>query len=652
MVLPITSQKPIDLGLQNPDLLPAVDTRQKDLRRERSFGEGSIVGSITRGIFDPDIKLNNTLVAQDFEPKREQLTPEEANKRFGIEGRLQFKTPVSVESALQRKQNVERRMVIEKQLELADQQNTLVDKIGFFFTGDLVGQAVDTPFYAILGPELGAARAMGLSRAIGSRTIANALVKNPVARSAVRSGLERAVIGGAEGLAAQPFTKGNYDYFGLDYGVEDAATDVLFGAGLDVGFNALPVASRLKKAVTRGQYQKQAFRDSINNISTIFSVAEQQLQAGINPGVNMLESMIKLDQAVTLRRLDENNIYHSDFVYRQDFDSLDPETAAMVNERLHTEALIPNDRVQSPERIIELADKQPHRIKSFSDLHQSIIAKADLGSRAIKFSDLVETLRGVLQSANLSKTQFRKFLETEYGLVVKSNRETVDLKKALSIANKIQNDTEISLRKANALDENLFPELSTLKNRLKKLPSLAKLKQKEFIEKFKKARFKVENDPDLNNIKLKDFNKLSPEKQASVLDYLQFLQEGNIHRSEIDELLSGNKEVFALIQERIKWNKLAVDKLTTEQAYDNVRQAMGSFEPEKADGILLEKLDDLPDEINDSFIEEQIDISSKFLTEEELDKIIKEQILEDKVIDDYAEAKEMAMRCAMRKGVF
>lgn len=654
MVLPITSQKPIDKAFQNPDLLPVPDLLQKQLRREKAFGEGTIVGSVVKAVSDPDAGLDNPFIPfseRDQEQTQSLLTAEEATKQFGIDGRLQFKAPVSAESAVKRKQSVERRMVIEQQLQMADEQNTLLDKIGFFFTGDAVGQAVDLPFYALLGPELGAARAMGLSRAIGSRSIAAAITTNPVARSAIRSGLERAVIGGAEGLAAQPFVKGNFEYFGLDYGIEDAVVDVLFGAGLDVGFNAIPVGLKLNKAVGRAQFQKQAFRDSVTNINTIFGVAEQQLQSGANPASNLVQSMIKLDQAITLRRLDENNIYHSDFIYRQDLNNLDPQTAVRVNERLHVESLIPSERVQSPDRIIELADKQPHRVKSFSELHQSILSKADLSNSVIKFSDLVDSLRGVLNASGLSKTQFRKFLETEFGLVVKSNRDTVNLKKAISIANKIQNDTDVRARKLNATDENLFPLLSGLKNRLKELRSLADLKQKDFIDRFKKARFKVESDPELSNVKLKDFEKLSPEKQAMVLDYLQFLQEGNINRTELDEILSGNKQTFQLIQERMRWHKNTVDNLTAEQAYDNVRQNLESTVSDRVDNFLLEKIDELPEQIDDSYIQEQIDISSKYLTPEELDTVTKEQIIQDKIIDDFAEAQDLVTRCVIRGGI-
>lgn len=654
MVLPIASPRPIDAALSNPDFLPVPNSVQGALRREKAFGEGTIVGALTKFVTDPDAGKDNLFIpfSERTQEETEQLiTPEEANKQFGIKGRLDFKTPVSVEGALKRKQSVERQMIIEEQVQIADEQNTLGDKVKFFFTADVIGQAVDLPFYAILGPELGAARALGLSRMIGSKTIANAVTSNPVARSAIRSGIERGFIGGAETVVAQPFIKSNYDYFGLDYGIEDAVTDVLFGAGLDVGINSIGVGLQLKKAVSKAQYRNQAFRDSVTDMRTIFGVAEQQMRSENSSLPNLIESVIKLDQSNNLRAIDDGNIYHSDFIYRQDFSNLDPDTIASVNERLHTETLIPQDRIQSSSRIVELAEKQPHRIKSFSDLHQDIISKSDLGSKTIKYSDFFDSLKALVNLNNLSKTQFRAVLKNDFGLDITSNRDLVDINKAIDIANQIQNNTDINLRKTNATTEDLLPTLSKLKARLKELPSLANLKSKEFIERFKRARFKVENDPSINKVTLKDFEKLTPEKQADILDYLQFLQEGNIQRSEIDELLSGNKQVFENIKSRIEWNRTVVDNLTTDQAYNNVRKALETIANDRPDKFLLEPIEDIPGIVDDAFIQEQIDINTKYLTEEELDMITKEQIIEDKLIDDFAEAQDLVTRCVMRGGI-
>ena len=40
-----------------------------------------------------------------------------------------------------------------------------------------------------------------------------------------------------------------------------------------------------------------------------------------------------------------------------------------------------------------------------------------------------------------------------------------------------------------------------------------------------------------------------------------------------------------------------------------------------------------------------------YLTEEELDMITKEQIIEDKLIDDFAEAQDLVTRCVVRGGI-
>lgn len=651
MVLPIVTKRKIDPGLQDPDLLAVPLGLQRRLTAEKVFTGDTVVGFGSRLISDivqAGKDANFGLTSKEDPVKKQKiLTAEEANQRFGISDRLRFNTPVSEEAAQRKQIRIQKQMIIEQQLSFGDEQNTLGDKINLFFTGALPVQAVDSPLMElkIWGT---AARALKIGRgfeAVGG-SLAKGALKNPFIKAGIKNGLETA--------AMQPFIKANYDYYGLDYGISEATQDVLFGTGIGVGLKALGVAFHapkiLRKRQTRLDLRKEVIREHLSsNINGLMGVINKTFTTN-NPSSipDMVSSIIALDHHISMRRLDDNGLFHSDFVLRQDLDSLSPEMKFNINERLHTESIIPSSRINSPDRIANLAETQPYRFKEFPELHQRILQKIDPTTKAITYKDLVDILKSALNKTDLSNNQFKKLIAQEFGIKTKRNRDLISTKEAFTIANLLDNKARLAARKAGASAEDLIPALKSFREQLKAQPSITKYKNiNDFIKDFKKAKHAVFKDPELSSKTLKEFSKLTDIEQAKILNYLRFIQEADISGAEMDQLLSGNRQMFKLIQERAKFKKEVIDSNPPQEAYDLVRQNMRKLDDDSVDPDFLHT-DDPDLRKGDELTEDIIDRHRAYLTEDEIIELETQNKLEEKIIDDHAEANELVARCLTR----
>jgi hypothetical protein len=670
MVLPIVAPKRQELGYQNPDLLALEIDKQAELERESSFKSTAI--GFAANLFNNTPNLE--AASDDFKQsayykaavKREpsvSLTTEEANNRFGIKDRLNFKTPVSEAYAEDRRNKVQRQIIIEQQLALADSENSLIDKAHLLITGSLAAQVVDTPVYMALGLESLVGRGLGMTALARTGKLGSAIGKSRFLRAAITGGVETA--------AVQPLIGQTMDYYGIDYGIKEATTDILIGAGLEgtigKGLNLIKRAqgrARLKKFgeynkmglsignVLDSYYQRTVQVEHMAQARELSAMVQQSFQSSNATNVpDLVQALISLDHGVNTRRLDDRGFYHSDFAYRQDLNSLDPQTRTMVNERIQTETIIPSNRLNSPDRIAQIAENQPHRLTEFPDVHQKIAKLSSEGS--VKFSDLADALGSILETAGLSKTKLRNLIKSDFGIDIQSNRDLIDVRQAYAIANKIDNDLTANKRKTLASEKDLLPLLQGFKDRLRALPSIADMKLKKFIDTFNSAKDDLFKNKKLLTVTLEDFQKLSDVNQNRILNYIRFFQEGDISRAEMDDILSGDIGTWKLIKERINYKKKYIDTMPTQQAYDTLRN---NYESLVQDTLPVEMLREEPTlrqvdedfDMPDSEVKLEIERKKLLLTEDEIRQFEIENTKDLQVLEYEKETREIVARCFLR----
>ena len=147
------------------------------------------------------------------------LTPEEANLEFGIDGVLEFQSPVTKEEARTRQLGIVRRQDLDNFLSRESQTENLGEKIGNLFLG--LGVAVADPVNLI--PFTLAAKLAGITKLVKAGSIGQKVLKSQVATSAIDAGLGNLVVA--------PLMMENFKRQGLEYGFDDMAFDV--GLGFD-----------------------------------------------------------------------------------------------------------------------------------------------------------------------------------------------------------------------------------------------------------------------------------------------------------------------------------------------------------------------------------------------------------------------------------
>lgn len=485
-----------------------------------------------------------------------KITPEIANEKYGIEGKLDFKLPITERFANVKRQKILKQEIANEYLNRAAQTNNAGDNALNLLVG--LGALSTDPLNFInpRGP-IGAIYA-AVKKTRFAKPVSIAL-RNPVLRGGIGG-----VTGNIAGLPISYIQSGD---LGEEYGYGDAALDIaaggVFGSALGAaklgikgpGLAALREQRAAQRAFLRGMDQK--------TLGNILSIADSASTVGGEIGVDLVQAMAKLADEVDGRPI-RNNFYQGDYVYRTNFDKLTPGNRAIVADTVFNKQLIPDSEFSSFGRVYNLFENQPHRITEINPILGKIVKATGTREGAIDFNSLNNIL-SELHGGELNTANVKAILQENTGVVQVSKRNKIAATDAFELFSRIKETMRRKGIGAKATSDPL-DLLKDLQTTLRDKGNLLDTGFETFKKKFLSLKAAIDQRADLRGIDLFDFEKLPVEDKKLLTDYLRFFQIADVDDEILSNLLKGKGDAIKEIFESAKMNTLLKDTITPEQA--------------------------------------------------------------------------------------